>query len=128
MLRNTLIAITLAAAAAAPGLAAAQVAGSTLLDTAQVREVALGWSAKKEVIGKRIYNDAQQPIGRVDDVVIAPDKSVSYAIVGAGGFLGVHKHDVAVPLAQVSSVGGRLVLAGATKEALKEMPAFEYAR
>ena len=34
-------------------------------------------------------------VGSIDDIIIAPDKAVSYAIVGASGFLG-DKHDVAI--------------------------------
>ena len=77
---------------------------------------------------RRRNTDANQAIGTVDDVVIAPDKSVSYAIIKAGGFLGLGKHDVAIPVTQIQSINGKFVIAGATKEALKAMPAFEYAR
>jgi hypothetical protein len=53
---------------------------------------------------------------------------VSYAIIGAGGFLGMGKHDVAVPVGQFKEDKGRIVLAGATKDALKAMPKFVYAK
>jgi sporulation protein YlmC with PRC-barrel domain len=105
------------------------VAGSTELaiSVSELRSVATGWSAKRQVIGQTVYNDNSQAIGTVDDVIIAPDKSLSYAIIGAGGFLGVGKHDVAVPVSYFKLNAGKLVLAGATKEALKAMPPFEYA-
>lgn len=107
----------------------AQVAGSTVVGvaTAELRDVTMGWSAKRQVLGKAVFNDKNERIGTVDDIVIAPDKAVSYAIIGAGGFLGVAKHDVAIPVAQIKLVDGKFVLAGATKEALKGMPPFEYA-
>jgi hypothetical protein len=63
----------------------------------------------------------------IDDIIIAPDKAISYAIVNAGGFLGLAKHDVAVPVSKFKLVDGKLVLPGATKEALKASPEFEYA-
>jgi len=109
--------------------AAAQVAGSTVLGVAAVelRDVTMGWSAKHQVLGKAVFNDKKERIGTVDDIVIAPDKAVSYAIIGAGGFLGVAKHDVAIPVNQFKLVDGKFVLAGATKDALKAMPPFEYA-
>ena len=44
-----------------------------------------------------------------------------------GGFLGVASHDVAIPVNQFTQSDGKLVLAGATKEAIKAMPPFEYA-
>jgi sporulation protein YlmC with PRC-barrel domain len=110
--------------------AQAQVAGSTVVGVAAVelRDVTMGWSAKRQVLGKAVFNDKNERIGTVDDIVIAPDKAVSYAIIGAGGFLGVAKHDVAIPVNQFKLVAGKFVLAGATKDALKAMPPFEYAR
>ena len=44
---------------------------------AEMQEVIAGWSAKKNVLGKLVYNDANQKIGSVDDVTISPEKSVS---------------------------------------------------
>jgi sporulation protein YlmC with PRC-barrel domain len=107
----------------------AQVAGSTLLGVAatEMREVTYGWSAKRQVLGKSVYNDKNQLIGKIDDVIIAPDKAVSYAIIGAGGFLGVDRHDVAIPVSQIKLQDGKLVLPGASKQALQAQPNFEYA-
>jgi sporulation protein YlmC with PRC-barrel domain len=111
-------------------IAQAQVAGSTVVGTAaaDLREVTLGWSANRQVLGQAVFNDKNERIGAVDDIVIAPDKAISYAIIGAGGFLGVGRHDVAIPVSQLAQVDGKFVLAGATKEALKTMPSFEYKR
>ena len=66
-------------------------------------------------------------IGSVDDLIIAPDKSLSYAIIGAGGFLGMGKHDVAIPITQINEINGKMEIKGATKESIKQMPKFEYA-
>jgi sporulation protein YlmC with PRC-barrel domain len=87
----------------------------------------MGWSAKRQILGQNIFNDTNEKIGKVDDIIVAPDKAVSYAIIGVGGFLGVGKHDVAIPVNQFKSSDGKLVLAGASKDALKAMPEFEYA-
>jgi sporulation protein YlmC with PRC-barrel domain len=106
-----------------------QVVGSTQLGVAvaELREVSTGWSIKHQVLGKTVYNDSGNAIGKVDDVIVAPDKVVSYAIIGAGGFLGIGKHDVAIPVSQMKETNGKFILAGATKDALKAMPPFEYA-
>jgi sporulation protein YlmC with PRC-barrel domain len=107
-----------------------QVVGSTQLGiaVAELRDVTTGWSAKRQVLGKTVYNDSGDGIGKVDDIIVAPDKAVSYAIIGAGGFLGVGRHDVAIPVGQLKQQSdGKFVLAGATKDALKAMPPFEYA-
>jgi sporulation protein YlmC with PRC-barrel domain len=85
-------------------------------------------SAKRQILGQSVYNDKGEAIGKADDIIIAPDKAVSYAIIGAGGFLGVGKHDVAIPVSQLKQSDGKIVLAGATKEVIKAMPPFEYAR
>jgi len=67
-------------------------------------------------------------VGSVDDIIITPEKAVSYAIIGTGGFLGLAKHDVAIPVSQFKLVANKLVLPGATKEALKAIPEFQYAQ
>jgi sporulation protein YlmC with PRC-barrel domain len=107
-----------------------QVVGSTQLGVAvtELREVTKGWSAKRQVLGKTVFNDSGDGLGKVDDIIVAPDKAVSYAIIGAGGFLGVGRHDVAIPVSQIKQQSdGKFILAGATKDALKAMPPFEYA-
>jgi len=107
-----------------------QVVGSTQLGVAvaELRDVTTGWSAKRQVLGKTVYNDSGDGIGKVDDIIVAPDKAVSYAIIGAGGFLGVGRHDVAIPVSQIKQQSdGKFILAGETKDALKAMPPFEYA-
>lgn len=107
----------------------AQVAGSTLLGVAyaEMRDVTEGWSAKRQLLGQPIYNENNEKVGSVDDLIVSPSKAVSYAIIGAGGFLGVAKHDVAIPVNQFTQKDGKFILAGATKDALKALPPFEYA-
>ena len=111
----------------APNVARAQVAGSTFVGAAELRDVAMGWSAKRQVLGQPVFNDLGDRIGDVDDIIIAPDKSISYAIINAGVFLHIEKHDVAVPVSQLKLVEGKLVLPGATRDALQASPEFEYA-
>ena len=117
-------------ALAASTISHAQVAGTTLLGVSveEMRNVALGWSVKRTILGQTVYNDNNERVGSIDDIIIAPDKAISYAIVNAGGFLGLAKHDVAVPVSKFKLVDGKLVLPGATKEALKASPEFEYAK
>jgi sporulation protein YlmC with PRC-barrel domain len=113
-----------------PESARGQVAGSTKvgISSAEVRAVALGWSAKKQIIGQTVYNEANQKVGKIDDIIIAPDTTVSFAIVGAGGFVGLGKHDVAIPINQFTEQNGHIVLPGATKDAIKALPKFEYTK
>lgn len=114
----------------APAISHAQVAGSTLVGVSvtEMRDVSKGWSAKRQILGQPVFNDKDDRVGSIDDIIIAPDKAVSYAIINAGGFLGLTKHDVAVSVSQLKLVDNKLVLAGATKEALRASPPSEYAR
>ena len=90
--------------------------------------VALGWSAKKDILGKAVYNGEQKKVGKIYDVIISPNKSASVAIVAAGGFLGLGKYDVAIPVGEFKQMGGKIVLEGATKQSIKALPEFKYAK
>ena len=124
--------VVCALGASAPSVAqvAAPVAGGTTTVEASITEstrLAMGWSVKKTLLGKTVYNDAGQKVGKVDDLIISPDKNLSYLIVGAGGFIGIGRHDVAVAVTRIEDQGGKLVMAGATKDTIKSMPGFTYA-
>ena len=83
---------------------AAQVAGGTTTFETSITEsttLAIGWSVKNTLMGKTIYNDAGQKVGEVEDLIISPDGNVSYVIVGAGGFIGIGRHDVAIPVTRI---------------------------
>jgi sporulation protein YlmC with PRC-barrel domain len=108
----------------------AQVAGgTTIVDTSITAstELAMGWSVKKTLLGKSIYNEAGQEVGKIEDLIIAPDRNVSYVIVGAGGFIGIGRHEVAIPVGQIQGRGDRLVMPGATPAMFQAMPEFAYA-
>jgi len=75
-----------------------------------------------------VYNSSGEKIGEVEDLIITPEKAVSYTIVGTGGFLGMAQHDVAIPVGQLKLDGDKLMLPGATKERLKALPKFEYTK
>jgi sporulation protein YlmC with PRC-barrel domain len=129
-MKSTHILVLASIALTAPAMSHAQVAGSTLIgvSVAEMRDVASGWSAKRQIQGQPVFNDKDERVGSIDDIIIAPDKAVSYAIINVGGFTGLTKHDVAIPVSQLKLADNKLVLAGATKEALRATPPFEYAR
>lgn len=113
---------------------AAPVAGTTPFGVTviEMEAIVVGWSAKRDLLGKTVVNDKNEKIGKVDDLIISPSKgnapAAPFAIVGVGGFLGMGKHDVAIPMAQFRVQNKQLSLPGATKDALKALPAFEYRR
>ncbi|HVP68026.1 MAG TPA: PRC-barrel domain-containing protein [Anaeromyxobacteraceae bacterium] len=103
-----------------PPVAGRVVLGVTVEET---QVVALGYRASK-VIGATVYNDKAQKIGKVKDLIIKTDGTLSYAILDVGGFLGVGAHHVAIPVSQFTSVKPKIILPGATKEALEQLPEF----
>jgi len=105
----------------------AQTAGVSV-STVELRDVAAGWSAKKQILGKGVYNDAGDKVGEINDLIVTPAKAVSYAVVGVGGFLGMGEHQIAVPVGKLKQEQDKIVLHGATKDALKAAPKFEYAK
>jgi sporulation protein YlmC with PRC-barrel domain len=110
---------------------AAPVAGRAPIGVTVTEAVVLGWSAKRELLGKAVTNDKNEKIGKIDDLIIAPGKdgstpSASFAIIGVGGFLGIGNRDVAIPMEQLKLQNKQLILSGATKDALKAMPPFVY--
>ncbi len=107
----------------------AEVVGGSVIGVtvSELVELTNGWSVKKSIMGKPIYNEKGDKVGSVDDLIIAPDKKLTYAIIGVGGFLGMGKHDVAIPVTQINEVNGKMELKGATKESIQQMPKFEYA-
>ncbi len=102
--------------------------GVTVVET---ETVVLGWSAKRDLLGKTVVNDKNDKIGKVDDVIISPSKGSSapaapFAIIGVGGFLGIGERSVAIPMDQLKVSNKQLTLPGATKDALKALPPFVY--
>ncbi|EKO37857.1 MAG: PRC-barrel protein [Solidesulfovibrio magneticus str. Maddingley MBC34] len=127
--KTFIIALTLSLIlTAASALAQAPpVVGTIGITSEEVKTLAKGWSIKKDILNKDVYNDANEKVGVVEDIVVTPDKALSYAIVGTGGFLGMAKHDVVIPINQLKMKSGRINLPGATKESVKAMPEFKYA-
>jgi|SRR5260370_28287493 hypothetical protein len=109
---------------------AAPIAGGAVLGV-EVREIGIiasGYRVSK-LLKSTVYNDKNEKIGKVEEFIVRPDATLSYAIVDVGGFLKMGVHRVAIPVNQFSEVRqGRLVLPGATKDALKQMPEFRYAK
>jgi hypothetical protein len=65
--------------------------------------------------------------GAIDDLLIGKDR-VLFGILQVGGFLGIGSHFVAVPYQslQIDEAPTEIVLPGASKEALKNLPEFKY--
>lgn len=103
------------------------VVGTIGVPVDQISVLSKGWSIKKDIMSKDVFNDASEKVGVIEDIIVTPDKAMSYAVVSTGGFLGMAKHDVVIPVNQFKIVNKRVMFPGATKEAVKAMPEFKYA-
>ena len=83
---------------------AAALVGSALLATAAFAESPTGasdsalqgtWRASK-VVGLSVYNDKNEKIGSINDLLMDKSGNVKAAVIGVGGFLGMGAHLVAV--------------------------------
>jgi len=86
-----------------------------------------GWRGS-DIIGAKVYDDAGTEIGKLDDLIITTSGTVPYAVVSVGGFLGMDAHHVVVAGSALELVANKLTLHGATKESLKALPDFTFAK
>jgi hypothetical protein len=96
------------------------------LAAVDVTFVGQGYQITK-LIGKNVQNDNGEKIGTLDDFIITKDRAF-FAILQVGGFLGLGGHLIAVPYESlnISDDGSKIVLAGASKEAVGKLPEFAY--
>jgi sporulation protein YlmC with PRC-barrel domain len=80
-----------------------------------------------KVVGASVYNDQNQSIGSVDDVLMSDtDHKADTAVISVGGFLGMGSKLVSVPFDQLKIQDDKLVMPGATKASLEGMPEYRY--
>jgi hypothetical protein len=88
-----------------------------------------GGMRSSKIVGSSVYDDQDQKIGSVDDLVIGNDKSLS-AVISVGGFLGIGSKMVEVPFDKLhfgnSSNDNHVVVPGMTRDALNAMPDYHY--
>ncbi|MFU0504941.1 PRC-barrel domain-containing protein [Pseudaminobacter sp. NGMCC 1.201702] len=83
------------------------------------------------IIGENVYNgtsDDAQDIGKVNDVVIAPDGKVESVVIGVGGFLGLGEKNVAVNYSEIDWAerdGDRWLVVNTSKEQLEALADFD---
>src|SRR4051812_37880423 len=132
VMKSTLLAAAVLAAAAplassafAPS-AFAQGAPQTVVNMS-VTNASSGWRATK-IIGAPIYNEAEERVGTIDDLIVSRTDRIPYAIISVGGFLGVGKKLVAVPMGNLQFSMDHTLMAGADKGSLNALPAFTYTK
>lgn len=90
------LAIAILAAATMTGAASAQTATNQVNATASATaHEERGWRGSK-LVGVDVYNEANEKIGAINDVILDRSGQVTNVILGVGGFLGMGEHYVAV--------------------------------
>jgi sporulation protein YlmC with PRC-barrel domain len=80
-----------------------------------------------KVVGATVYNDQNQSIGSVDDVLMNDNNhTAGTAVLSVGGFLGMGSKLVSVPFDQLKIGNDKIVMPGATKAPLEGMPEYRY--
>ena len=70
------------------------------------------WRASK-LVGLSVYNDKNESLGSINDLLTDKSGNIKAVVIGVGGFLGVGEHLVAVPLDKIKFVNEPVVYAGA---------------
>jgi sporulation protein YlmC with PRC-barrel domain len=74
-------------------------------------EVKGDWRASK-VVGLNVYNDNNESLGSINDLLMDKSGNIKAVVLGVGGFLGVGAHLVAVPLDKVKFVSEPVTYTG----------------
>jgi len=124
--RKFLFLYFLSVSLAGPTLVLAQGAPqSVVLSVIDPSSLVTGYRTSK-VVGSKVFNEANEEIGIVDDLIVTPKDSVPYAVLSVGGFIGMGKHYVVVRASDLVVDNKRMVLRGASKESLKSLPSYVY--
>jgi sporulation protein YlmC with PRC-barrel domain len=79
-----------------------------------------------KVVGSTVYNEANETVGTIDDLIVTPNERVPFAVLSVGGFLGMGTKYVVVPFSSLVVKDKKMVVPGATKDSLKSLPEFKY--
>jgi sporulation protein YlmC with PRC-barrel domain len=70
------------------------------------------WRASK-MAGLKVYNEANENIGSINDLLMDKSGAVKIAVIGVGGFLGMGEHLVAVPYEKLKFVNEAIAYSAA---------------
>jgi sporulation protein YlmC with PRC-barrel domain len=88
--------------------ASSNTAPSNTLSSSQLQG---DWRASK-VVGLKVYNDENESLGSITDLLMDKSGNIKAAVLGVGGFLGMGTHLVAVPLDKIKFVNEPVVYKG----------------
>jgi uncharacterized protein YrrD len=126
MIRSNFLAVGMAAVLVLGGTAFAQGVPQTItLAHVDLTTLATGYRTSK-IVGSNVFNEANENVGSIDDLIITPGDRVPYAVLSVGGFLGMGAKRVVVPASSLEVRDNKMVLQGATTVSLKELPDYKY--
>ncbi len=118
---------------APPNGAAMGAGGMTMADTATAKIKFI--TAKpaevtsSKLVGKNLYNNKNENVGEIEDLVIDNGKTVTGVVVSVGGFLGLGERYVLVDPSSIflhRADGSLKAMVDTDKDALKNAPKFKY--
>jgi sporulation protein YlmC with PRC-barrel domain len=71
------------------------------------------WRASK-VVGLSVYNENNESLGSINDLLTDKSGNIKAVVLGVGGFLGVGEHLVAVPFDKIKFVNEPVAYTGAS--------------
>ena len=69
------------------------------------------WRASK-VVGVSVYNDNNESLGSISDLLMDKSGNIKAVVIGVGGFLGVGEHLVAIPFDKIKFVNEPVAYTG----------------
>jgi sporulation protein YlmC with PRC-barrel domain len=100
-----------AAFAQTPSATTTDKAGMAPAATPSTSSLQGDWRASK-IAGLHVYNDKNESVGSINDLLTDKGGTIKAVVIGVGGFLGVGEHLVAVPFDKVKFVSEPMAYTG----------------
>jgi sporulation protein YlmC with PRC-barrel domain len=110
-LAGTALLATIASAQTPPPTTDRANPGSASSATISSSSLQSDWRASK-VVGLKVYNDSNESVGSINDLLMDKSGAVKIAVIGVGGFLGMGEHLVAVPYDKLKFVNEAVAYTG----------------
>ncbi|MBI5322245.1 PRC-barrel domain-containing protein [Bradyrhizobium sp.] len=91
---------------------------TTMSDTSRQSSFQGSWRASK-LVGLSVYNDKNESVGSINDLLTDKNGKITAVVIGVGGFLGVGEHLVAVPFEKVKFSDQPVAYTGASNAPAK---------
>lgn len=82
-----------------------------------------------KLVGSKVYNEANENIGSIEDIILKSDGAMDEVVLSVGGFLGIGDKYVAVPFSslKIERDGSNIrITTNGTKDSLKALPDYKF--